>query len=147
MTIKLRKRGTATLMAAGMAAGMLLSGAMSGTADAQSGSRICGNYWKGYYNGGQKEVTWSKVIEVVKTDGIACQRAVDRTDNVGTVPNELKIPGIRWGSRQPLKNVECEWYSQQLLNAKYGDDVCHSMTRADNVVEASNRTISQFWIK
>ena len=46
MKIKRMKRRTATLAAAGMAAGALFAVAVPGTAEAQSGSRICGNYWK-----------------------------------------------------------------------------------------------------
>ena len=42
-----------------------------------------GNYWTGYYDNGRKEVTWSRVIEVPKSDGVACDVAVNRTDRVG----------------------------------------------------------------
>ncbi|WP_326582530.1 hypothetical protein OG889_28160 [Streptomyces sp. NBC_00481] len=147
MKLKRMKRRTATLAAAGMAAGALFAIAVPGTAEAQSGSRICGNYWKGYYNNGQQEVTWSRVIEVPKSDGIACQRAIDRTDKVGNPPNELTRLGVKWGARQRLQNVTCEWYSQDVLNSKYGDDVCLSMQRADNTIQVNGRTISQFWLK
>lgn len=147
MTVKRTKRRTATLAAAGMAAGALFAAA-PGTAEAQAGSRICGNYWKGYYNNNQQEVTWSRVIEVPKLDGISCQRAIDRTDQVGNPPSELtSLPGLKWGDRQRLQNETCEWYSQNLLNAKYGDDVCLNMLRADHVTEVNGRTISQFWYK
>jgi hypothetical protein len=148
MTIQRTKRRVAMLAALGMAATALFSVAIPVTAQAQSGSRICGNYWKGYYNNNQQEVTWSRVIEVPKTDGISCQRAIDRTNNVGNPPREIsRLPGLRWGARQRLQNVECEWYSQGLLDAKYGDDVCNSMQRADNVGEVNGRTPSQFWVK
>lgn len=148
MTVKRRKRRTAALAAVGVAAGALFAAAIPGTAEAQSGSRICGNYWKGYYNNSQQEVTWSRVIEVPKSDGVACQRAIDRTDRVGNPPGEIAgLPGLWWGGRQRLQSVECEWYSQNLLNAKYGDDVCNSMLRADNVFEVNGRTPSEFWLK
>ncbi|WP_307835376.1 hypothetical protein [Streptomyces adelaidensis] len=141
------KRRTATLAAAGMAAGALFAMAVPGTAEAQSGSRICGNYWKGYYNNGQEEVTWSRVIEVPKTDDSACARAIDRTDKVGNPPSEITKLGVTWGDRQRLSKKTCEWYSQDLLNAKYGDDVCLTMQRADNVFQVNGRTISQYWLK
>ncbi|MBE4740076.1 hypothetical protein HW845_35340 [Streptomyces sp. ND05-3B] len=147
MKVQRMKRRTATLAAAGMAAGALFAIAVPGTAEAQSGSRICGNYWKGYYNKGQQEVIWSRVIEVPKSDGVSCQRAMDRTDKVGNPPSELTRLGVTWGSRQRLHNVTCEWFSQDLFNAKYGDDVCNSMQRADNVWQVNGRTISQFWYK
>lgn len=148
MRTKRTSRRVATLAAAAMTTGMLLAVMAPGVAQAQSGSRICGNYWKGYYDGGQKEVTWSRVIEVPKSDGIACSRAIDRTDRVGDPPSEIRnLPGLYWGDRQRLQVAECEWYSQELLNAKYGDDVCNSMLRADNVNEVRLRTISEFWYK
>lgn len=37
--------------------------------------------------------------------------------------------------------------SQTLLSAKYGDDVCKSMQRADTVGQVNGRTPSQFWVK
>ncbi|MFM9594913.1 hypothetical protein ACKI1J_42445 [Streptomyces scabiei] len=147
MSIKLMKRRPAMLAAAGMAAGALFALAVPGTAEAQSGSRICGNYWTGYYANGQKEVTWSRVIEVPKSDGVACDVAINRTDRVGNPPQETVNLGVKWGSRQRLQNVTCEWYSQDVLNSKHGDDVCNSMLRADNVFEVKNRTISQFYVK
>ncbi|WEH17713.1 hypothetical protein [Streptomyces sp. VNUA24] len=147
MSIKLMKRRKAMLTAAGMAAGALFALAVPGTAEAQSGSRICGNYWTGYYANGQKEVTWSRVIEVPKSDGVACDVAINRTDRVGNPPQETVNLGVKWGSRQRLQNVTCEWYSQDVLNSKHGDDVCNSMLRADNVFEVKNRTISQFYVK
>ncbi|MDT0572827.1 hypothetical protein RM704_36115 [Streptomyces sp. DSM 3412] len=147
MRITRVKGRTAKLAAAAVAAGALFAIAVPGTAEAQSGSRICGNYWKGYYNNGQQEVLWSRVIEVPKSDGIACQRAIDRTDKVGNPPSELTRLGVTWGARQRLQNVTCEWYSQDLFNAKYGDDVCLSMQRADNTFQVNGRTISQYWYK
>ncbi|WP_202918957.1 hypothetical protein [Saccharothrix deserti] len=67
-------------------------------------------------------------------------------DKVGNPPSEITcLKGLKWGARQRLQNVTCEWYSQDLLSAKYGDDVCLSMQRADNVWQVNGRTISQFW--
>lgn len=148
MTVKRTKLRTATFAAVGMAAAALFSVVIPVAAEAQSGSRICGNYWKGYYNNGQREVTWSRVIEVPKSDSVSCQRAMDRTDKLGNPPNEIaRLSGLKWGARQRLQSVSCEWYSQELLNAKYGDNVCLSMQRADNVFQVNGRTISQHWIK
>ena len=55
--------------------------------------------------------------------------------------------GVKWDSRQRLQNATCEWYPQDVLNSRHGDDVCNSMLRADNAFEAKNRTISQFYVK
>ncbi|WP_327695074.1 hypothetical protein [Streptomyces sp. NBC_00459] len=147
MKVKLLKRRTATMVATAFAAGALFAVAVPGTAEAQSGSRICGNYWKGYYNNGQKEVTWSRVIEVPKSDGVSCDVAINRTDRVGNPPQETVNLGVKWGARQRLQNVTCEYFSQEILDSKHGDDVCNSMLRADNVFQVKNRTISQFYVK
>jgi hypothetical protein len=147
MQIKRTKRRTATLAAFTVTAGALFAVMVPGVAEAQAGSRICGNYWAGTYNNGQNEVIWSRVIEVPKTDHISCQRAIDRTDRVGNPPSGItKHKGLKWGARQRIDNWSCEKYSQELLDAKYGDDVCTKMLRADNVVQAGRRTISQFWV-
>ncbi|MER6717053.1 hypothetical protein [Streptomyces sp. NPDC000877] len=146
---KRTKRRTATLAAIAMTSGAMFTVMAPGMAEAQSGSRICGNWWAGTYNGGTQEVIWSRVIEVPKTDGIACQRAIDRTDKVGTttLPQRIKnFKDLKWGSRQRISGWSCESYSQELLSAKYGDDVCLKMTRADTAVEVNNRTISHFWV-
>jgi hypothetical protein len=138
----------AMLAAVTMAAAAVVGIVAPGTAGAQTNSRICGNYWSGTYNGGQSEVTWSRVLEVPKSDGISCDVAINRTDRVGSLPKEIaNLKGLKWGARQRLQNKQCEWYSQELLNGKYGDDVCLRMLRADNVFQAKDRTISQFWVK
>ncbi|MDQ0962740.1 hypothetical protein QFZ66_006618 [Streptomyces sp. B4I13] len=149
MQIKRAKRRTAMLAAFTVAAGALFTVMVPGIAEAQSGSRICGNWWAGYYNGGQNEVIWSRVIEVPKSDGISCSKAMARTDKVGNPPLPSRITrynDLHWGARQRLDNVTCEWFSQELLNAKHGDDVCLKMLRADNVQQVKLRTISQFWV-
>ncbi|MDW4910132.1 hypothetical protein RB628_33585 [Streptomyces sp. ADMS] len=147
MKVKRMKRRTATLAAAVLTAGTMFALAVPGTAQAQAGSRICGNYWTGYYANGQKEVTWSRVIEVPKSDGISCDVAINRTDRVGNPPQETVNLKVKWGARQRLQNVTCEYFSQGVLNSKHGDDVCNSMLRADNVGEVRQRTISQFYVK
>lgn len=143
-----RKNRVTMLAAVAMAAAAVVGIVTPGTAAAQEGSRICGNYWTGTYDGGLAEVTWSRVLEVPKTDGISCDVAINRTDRVGNVPKAIaKLKDLKWGARQRLQNKQCEWYSQELLGAKYGDNVCLSMKRADTVVQAKQRTISEFWIK
>ena len=143
-----RKNRVTMLAAVTMAAAAVVGIVAPGTATAQEGSRICGNYWTGTYNNGEAEVTWSRVLEVPKSDGISCDVAINRTDRVGNPPKEIaNLKGLKWGARQRLQFKQCEEYSQGLLNGKYGDDVCRGMQRADNVVQARNRTISQFWVK
>ncbi|MEX3101973.1 MULTISPECIES: hypothetical protein [unclassified Streptomyces] len=149
MQIKRTKRRTAMLAAMAMTSGAFFAVMAPGIAQAQSGSRICGNWWAGVYNHGQNEVIWARVIEVPKTDNIACQRAIDRTDKVGptTLPQRIKnFKDLKWGGRQRISGASCEWFSQDLMNAKYGDDVCLSMQRADNTVQVDHRTISHFWV-
>ncbi|USX56301.1 hypothetical protein [Lentzea sp. HUAS12] len=123
-----------------LAAAVALVGA-PGIAQAQSGSRICGNYWS------SGSVLWVKVIEVPKSDWPACGRAVDRTNSVGTVPPEVwrRNPSGNWGSRQPIRMETCEKFSLGLLGNRFGGNVCNSMKRANNVFEVNQRTISTFW--
>ncbi|MGJ5894595.1 hypothetical protein ACSCBZ_21925 [Streptomyces niveiscabiei] len=100
MQIKRTKRRTAMLAAIAMTSGAFFAVMAPGIAQAQSGSRICGNWWAGVYNHGQNEVIWARVIEVPKTDSIACQRAIDRTDKVGptTLPQRIKnFKDLKWG--------------------------------------------------
>jgi hypothetical protein len=142
MRDKLAKARVAAIAAIVMVAGVLLTVMVSGTAEAQSGSRICGNFWVANPTSGGhvQEVIWVRVLEVHKDDGVTCTHAIDKANRLGNPP----VKANNWGDRQRLHNVTCEYVSQQLLDSKYGDDICNRMQRVDNAFQLSGRTISEF---
>lgn len=111
---------------------------LPGTAQAQSGSRICGNYWEARANGRTVGIM-AKVLEVPKNDFGICLRVIDKTNSI----NGRSLPGYRgkvtWNPRQPMRSWTCE-EAGYLFNQKYGADPCDSMNRVDLIHQVANRT-------
>ncbi|MDW4910134.1 hypothetical protein RB628_33595 [Streptomyces sp. ADMS] len=112
--------------------------ALPGTAEAQSGSRICGNYWEARANGKTVGIM-AKVLEVPKTDFGICLRVIDKTNSI----NGRTLPGyngtVTWNPRQPMRSWTCE-DAGDLFNDKYGNDPCLAMNRVDLIGQVANRT-------
>ncbi|MER6717051.1 hypothetical protein [Streptomyces sp. NPDC000877] len=110
---------------------------LPGTAQAQSGSRICGNYWDARANG--KTVgRVAKVLEVPKVDFNICLRVIDHTNSIGN----MQLPGykgkVTWNPRQVIRSYTCE-EAGNLFNQKYGADPCNKMNRVDLIGQVNGR--------
>ncbi|MCQ9184586.1 hypothetical protein KMT30_37215 [Streptomyces sp. IBSBF 2953] len=110
---------------------------LPGTAQAQSGSRICGNYW--YARANEKTVgIVAKVLEVPKVDFNICLRVIDHTNSIGN----MQLPGykgkVTWNPRQVMRSWNCE-EAGNLFNQKYGADPCNHMNRIDLIGQVNGR--------
>ncbi|MFF5372770.1 hypothetical protein [Streptomyces sp. NPDC013187] len=115
---------------------------LPGTAQAQSGSRICGNYWDARANG--KTVgRVAKVLEVPKVENGICLRVIDHTNSIGN----MQLPGykgkVTWNPRQVIRLWTCE-EAGNLFNQKYGADPCNHMNRVDLIGQVNGRH-AQVW--
>ncbi|MGW0705130.1 hypothetical protein ACWD4G_03995 [Streptomyces sp. NPDC002643] len=134
------KRRTA-LAALAMAAAAATTITLPGTAEAQSGSRICGNYWEARANGKTVGIM-AKVLEVPKTDFGICLRVIDKTNSI----NGRELPGygkVTWNPRQPMRSWTCE-EAGNLFQGKYGWDPCLTMNRVDLIHQVAGRTPAEW---
>jgi hypothetical protein len=141
MAITQKYKRAAVLAALAVAAGAIIPIAMPGTAGAQSGSRICGNYWEARANGKTVGIL-AKVMEVPKTDFGICLRVIDKTNSI----NGRDLPGygkVTWNPRQPIRSWTCEDFGD-LFNDAYGNDPCNSMNRVDLIGQVANRSPKEF---
>lgn len=129
---------TAAMAACVVAAVAAVTVTLPGTAQAQSGSRICGNYWEARANGKTVGIM-AKVLEVPKVDFGICLRVIDKTNSI----DGRSLPGypgaVTWNPRQPMRSWTCE-DAGDLFNDKYGDDPCLSMNRVDLIHQVADRT-------
>ncbi|EMF50493.1 MULTISPECIES: hypothetical protein [Streptomyces] len=137
MAIALPFRRKAVLAALVITAAAATTVTLPGTAAAQSGSRICGNYWEARANGKTVGIM-AKVLEVPKVDFGICLRVIDKTNSI----NGRELPGygkVTWNPRQPMRSWTCE-DAGDLFNDKYGEDPCLTMNRVDLIGQVANRT-------
>lgn len=121
------------------------------TAEAQSGSRICGNYWEARSNG-QSVGKFARVLEVPKADAFdaICLRVISQTDTVG----DRQLPGfpgkVTWNPRQTIRAWTCEdagaLFRDANGNPKYGADPCLTMNRVDAIGQVDGRTPTE-WVQ
>jgi len=112
-TSSTKRKILSTLMAVSAASGLLLTSA--GTADAQSGKRVCGHWFKAYPN--NMEVVYFKFFKVGRSQTDECDRALQVTNDIG------KKWGLTWKDRTGFEMKTCEWLGQWLYG-KYGTDPC-----------------------
>ncbi|WP_200306390.1 hypothetical protein [Streptomyces adelaidensis] len=138
MAIALPFKRKAVLAALVITAAAATTVTLPGTAEAQSGSRICGNYWEARANGKTVGIM-AKVLEVPKVDFGICLRVIDKTNSI----NGRSLPGyngtVTWNPRQPIRSWTCE-DAGDLFNDKYGNDPCLNMNRVDLIGQVANRT-------
>ncbi|MDQ0962737.1 hypothetical protein QFZ66_006615 [Streptomyces sp. B4I13] len=137
MTYKRTFKRTVILALAATAAVITLPG----TAQAQSGSRICGNYWDARANGktvGRVAI----VLEVPNIDFGICRRVIDHTNSIG----RTDLPGygkVTWNPRNEIRSWTCE-QAGNLFNQKFGADPCLKMNRVDLIGQVNQRK-AKFW--
>ncbi|WP_327695071.1 hypothetical protein [Streptomyces sp. NBC_00459] len=138
MTVKLPFTRKAVLAALVITAAATTTVTLPGTAEAQSGSRICGNYWEARANGKTVGII-AKVLEVPKVDFGICLRVIDKTNSI----NGRSLPGykgtVTWNPRQAIRSWTCEDFGD-LFNDTYGNDPCLDMNRVDLIGQVANRT-------
>ncbi|MFM9556091.1 hypothetical protein ACKI19_27815 [Streptomyces caniscabiei] len=141
MAIALPFKRKAVLAALVITAAAATTVTVPGTAEAQSGSRICGNYWEARANGKTVGIM-AKVLEVPKVDFGICLRVIDKTNSI----NGRELPGygkVTWNPRQPIRSWTCEDFGD-LFNDTYGNDPCNSMNRVDLIGQVKDRTPKEF---
>jgi hypothetical protein len=140
--IKSTKKRAMALAALVATAGAITAVVIPATASAQSGSRICGNYWEAR-NGGQTVGIVAKVYEVPKVDGGICHQAITYSDSIG----REQLPGyngtVTWNPRIEIASWTCEEFGD-LLNDKYGNDPCLQMNRMDFYTEVGKNKAKRF---
>jgi hypothetical protein len=121
------RRSTWGVVAAVTILPSLALGMTVGSAQAQPGSRICGAYWEGTNNRGDK-VRYVQVREVPKTDKVVCAKARDDLDNYPADRTDWKV-----GESQAIDMWTCERFSKH-INFKMGRDACLNMKRTDSAL-------------
>ncbi|NEC85619.1 hypothetical protein [Streptomyces sp. SID12501] len=138
MAITLPFNRKAVLAALVITAAAATTVTVPGTAEAQSGSRICGNYWEARANGKTVGII-AKVLEVPKVDFGICLRVIDKTNSI----SGRSLPGyngtVTWNPRHAMRSWTCE-EAGDLFNDKYGNDPCLDMNRVDLIGQVANRT-------
>ena len=142
MAIALPFKRKAVLAALVITAAAATTVAVPGSAEAQSGSRICGNYWEARANGKTVGIM-AKVLEVPKVDFGICLRVIDKTNSI----DGRSLPGyngkVTWNPRQPIRSWTCE-DAGDLFTDKYGNDPCLNMNRVDLIGQVANRTPAEW---
>lgn len=142
--VNIRSRMRIAVLSALMVAASLTSAAvLPSAAEAQTGSRICGNYWEAR-NNGRTVGMMAFVLEVPKVDFNICLHVINHTDKI----NGRTLPGygkVTWNPRQAIKSWTCE-DAGDLFNDKYGNDPCLSMNRVDLIHQVPGRTPAEWSI-
>ena len=145
MAVKVKSLGVALVGLLGVAA----LGTGLAPASAQSGSRICGSYWKGVgtdADGRSVELHYARAVEVPKLDASSavtapalCAAAKDATDHnhaMDSVPNWQALTNVSWEDRGAITFETCEDFGSNEAGGFYGDDPCNSMNRYDALLES-----------
>jgi hypothetical protein len=123
------RRGRWGVVAAVTILPLLALGMTVGSAQAQPGSRICGAYWEGTNNKGNR-VIWAQAQEVPDTDLVVCDDARQRSDNYDG-PADLNVGGSR-----AMEMWTCEQFGT-FLDLAYGFDPCLKIERRDSAFESA----------
>lgn len=138
MTPTRTKKSITAIAGLAMLISLALEAAIPISAQAQSGWRICGHYWKGRNNG----AIYAKVMKVRKEDIPACETGWSRTERMRDNNMPPEVANQPWDGPGALK-MTCEELGK-LLNNKYGSDPCYGMLGVATF-GSGRRTPSQFW--
>jgi hypothetical protein len=140
--IKCTKKRAMAVAALVATAGAITAVVIPATASAQSGSRICGNYWAAR-NGGQTVGIVAKVYEVPKVDGGICHQAITYSDGI----DGEQLPGyngtVTWNPKIAIKSWTCEEFGDLFLD-QFGNDPCVQMNRMDFYTEVGENKAKRF---